>query len=126
MIQQHLGALLPHEDGGAGRTAAAHEGRKGGNDEDNGHTKAHARQGEVAVERHTPDIDAVNDVIEHVDQLRQHRGDGQLCQQAAHWGCAEKFFVLHGTPVLLGKFFNKEQYTAIFQVLQGEVIAIPF
>ena len=97
-----------HGNGRAGRAAGGHEGRKGGDDQDQRHTHTHAGQGETAVHRHMADIDPIHDIIQHIDQLGDHRRHAQPPQQFSngfgsqksfillHYGCSFKRFIQNG------------------------------
>ncbi len=68
--------LLPCSEGdrGARRAAHAHERGKRGDECDDRKSNAHAGQRELALERDATDIDAVDDIVEKIDDLR---GDGR-------------------------------------------------
>ena len=53
-------------------------------------------QGQAADLRHVADVDAVYNIIEHIDELRDHRRDRQPEQESADRLRAEKrIFLIH-------------------------------
>lgn len=69
--------VLSHENGCPGSAAAADQSGKCGDNHDQGHTDAYASQCHGAGVRNVTDIDPVNDIVEHVDDLG---GDGWNCK----------------------------------------------
>ena len=84
---------LAHMDGGTGRAAGGDQSREGRDDHDEGHTDPHAGQSQVPVPRHMADVDAVHYVVEHIDELGDHRGEGQAEQELPDGGGAQKGFL---------------------------------
>ena len=96
---------LAHKNGGPRRAAEAHEGGEGGDDHDKRHADAHAGQRHRAHIRNVADINAVHDVVQHVDDLRRYGGQGQLEQQPADRLFPQKILVLvHGVSLLVMAF----------------------
>lgn len=73
----------PQRDGGTRCAAGGDERSERRDNHDDGHADADTGQGEAAVAGHMSDIDAVYDVIEHVDEL----GNGRSAQPAASAAC---------------------------------------
>ncbi len=82
-VLRRLVVLLAHVNGGPGRAARPHQGGEGGNQHDDREAQPHAGEGQAAVLRHMTDVNAVHDVVEHIDKLGHHGGDSQLQQQFA-------------------------------------------
>ena len=76
-----LVVVLDHEDRRTRCAAGADERGKRRDDHDNRQAHADAGQRKRAVPGHVPDVDAVDDVVEHVDQLRNDRRHGELEKQ---------------------------------------------
>ena len=75
----------------------SHQAGEGGHDHDEGHADAHAGEGQSALTGDVSDVDPVHDVVEHVDDLRAHGGQGQAQQKGAHRLRSEKCLaVVHG------------------------------
>ena len=72
--------VFAHEDGGPRRAAGTDQSRERRDDHDDRQTHAHTRQRKASVAGHVADVDTVDDVIEHVHKLRDHRRDGELAQ----------------------------------------------
>ena len=69
---------------GAGCAALTQKSGKGGEQIDHREAESHAGEGDVAHHGHVADVNAVDDVVEQIDQLRQNGGDGQPQQQGRH------------------------------------------
>src|SRR5699024_6788325 len=63
-----------HGDGGAGCAALTQKSGKGGEQIDHREAESHAGEGDVAHYGHVADVNAVYDVVEQIDQLRQNGG----------------------------------------------------
>ena len=85
---------LAHGDGGAGRAAVAHQGGEGGDDHDQRQADAHAGQGQGAVLGNVADVDAIHDVVQHIDQLGGHGGKCQPEQKTAKRVIGQERFVV--------------------------------
>ena len=59
------------------------EGGEGGHQGDDGEGDAHTGEGDAAHLRDMSDVDAVHDVVQHIDELGRHRGYGQLQHEPA-------------------------------------------
>ena len=71
-------------------------------DHNDRHAHAHAGQREAADARDVADVDAIHDVVEHVDQLGDDRRNGQPHQQSADRLRAQKRLIsgLHIKQIL--------------------------
>ena len=95
--------LLPHVNGSPGRAAGGHQGRKGGNDQNQRQAHAHAGKGQVPVPGNVADVNAVHDVVEHVHQLGDDCGHRQLPQKLSNGLRTQKCFILiHVTSPCMG------------------------
>ena len=70
--------LLSQENRGPGSAAGTDEGSKGGDDHDDRKAYPHACKRQITVAGHMTDVDAVNNVVEHIDDLRRQSGRCQL------------------------------------------------
>ena len=87
---------LAHADGRARRAARGDERSEGRHDQDDRRADAKTGQGQAADLRHVADVDAVYNIIEHIDELRDHRRDRQPEQESADRLRAEKrVFLIH-------------------------------
>ena len=73
--------FFAQKNGGDGRAAAAHQGGKRADGQNDGKGEAQAGEGQVTVFGHVADINAVDNVIEQVDDLGHHGGQRQLEHQ---------------------------------------------
>ena len=91
-----LQIALAHADGRARRAARGDERSEGRHDQDDRRADAKTGQGQAADLRHVADVDAVYNIIEHIDELRDHRRDRQPEQESADRLRAEKrVFLIH-------------------------------
>ena len=89
---------------GFAKTSAScrNEGRKGGNYEYQRHADAQSRQRKAAGLGDMSDVNAVNDVVQHIHKLRYDRRYGKSRQKLFYGLRAEKcFVVLHEDPSLI-------------------------
>ena len=86
--------VAPHVDRRARRAAGGCEAREGRHDQDDRQAHAHARQRAAADLGNVADVDAVDDVVEHIHELRDHRRDREPAQKPSDRLRAEKCFVL--------------------------------
>ena len=103
--QQFLGGIVvaaPQRDGGPRRAAGSDQRRKCRHDHDDRHANAHAGQRKAPDFGNVADVDAVHDVIEHVDELGDDRRHGQPHEQFADRFRAQKrlIFGLHIRQIL--------------------------
>ena len=70
--------VFAHEDGGPRRAAGTDQSCERRDNHDDRQTYANARQRKRPIFRHVADVNAVDDVVEHVDQLRDDRRHGEL------------------------------------------------
>ena len=73
--------VFPHADGHQRGAADADQKGKGGDEGHNRSADTRARQGNFSHILDVSDIHPVDDAVEHVDKLRQHRGDRQVANQ---------------------------------------------
>ena len=96
-VAQNLLRALPvprtQADGGQRGAALSGEGGKGGDEHDDGEGHPHSGEGDVAYLGDVADIDAVHNVIQHVDDLGRHSGYRQFQHQRADGGLGQAFFV---------------------------------
>lgn len=78
------------KDGGTGRTSAPHQSRECGDDHQNWHADSQTSECQRTLPRDMSDIDAIDDVIQHVDHLRGHRRYGEMEQQLLKRFCGKK------------------------------------
>ena len=88
--------LRPQLDGGQGRASLPRKGGKGGDQGDDGEGDSHAGEGHVPDLRDMADIDAVHNVIEHVDDLSRDRGHRQLQNQFPNGGGGQDLIAVTG------------------------------
>ena len=88
--------LRPQLDGGQGGAPLPRKGGKGGDQGDDGEGDPHAGEGHVPDLRDVADIDAVHNVIEHVDDLSRDRGHRQLQNQFPNGGGGQDFIAVPG------------------------------
>ena len=86
--------VAPHVDRRARRAARGREAREGRHDQNDRQAHAHAGQRAAADLGNVADVDAVDDVVEHVHELRDHRRDREPAQKLSDRLRAEKCFVL--------------------------------
>ena len=73
-------------DGGQRGAPHAGEGGEGRDEHEDGEGDAKAGEGGTAHLRDVADVDTVHNVVQHVDELGRHRGQGQLDHQRADGG----------------------------------------
>ena len=103
--QQLFGRVViaaPHRDGSPRRAAGGDQRRERRHDHNDRHAHAHASQREAADARDVTDVDAIHDVVEHIDQLGDDRRNGQPHQQPADRLRAQKRLIsgLHIKQIL--------------------------
>ena len=86
--------LLSHENRSPGGPAITHQRRESGDNHDQRHADSHSRQSGGSNSRNMPDVNSVHNIVEHVNQLRRHRGQSQPKQQFAQGLCPQKFLIL--------------------------------
>ena len=83
---------LPQSNGGAGRTACAHQHGECIQQHQDGSEQAHAGQRCRTDARDMADVNAVHDVVQQVHDLRYHRRDHELQHQTADVPAAHVLF----------------------------------
>ena len=83
-------------DGGQGRAALSGKGGEGGHQSDDRKCNAHAGEGGAAHLRDVSNVDAVHDVIQHIDELGRHRGYGQLQHEPSDGRGGKLLFIFMG------------------------------
>ena len=115
VAQDLLGGLVvaaAHGHRGPGRAAHAHQVGEGGDQDDDGIGHAQAGQRQAAGAGDVAHVNPVHDVVQHVDQLGQGRGQGQAENQGQQGRCAQALvggpngrglrpFFFHNTYMLL-------------------------
>ena len=86
--------LFAEENGGDRRAAAAHHGGKSADGQNDGKGETQTGEGQLAGLRHTADVNAVDDIIEQVDQLGHHGRQRQLEHQRPKGRRCQKFLRL--------------------------------
>ena len=79
----------PQVDGGQRRASHSGEGGKGGNEHQDGKGDPQPGEGLPAHLLNVPDVNPVHDVIQHVDELGGHGGQGQLHHQRPDGGAGQ-------------------------------------
>lgn len=85
---------LSHKNGSARRAAVADQRREGRDDHNQRHTDADAGQRHGALFRNMPDIHAVDNIVQHVDKLREHRRQRKAQQELSHRLLSQKILIL--------------------------------
>jgi hypothetical protein len=70
------------------------------------------------------DVDAIHYVVEHIDELSHHRGEGQSEQELSDGGGAQKgFLVFHVFPFFacLDTYYNRSILTHFEEKCKGKV-----
>ena len=98
----------PQADGGQRRAAHPGEGGKGGDQHQDREGHPQPGEGGAAYHCNVADVDAVHDVVEHIDELGRHGGQGQLEHQRADGGAGERLLASVG----LGQAFSSNQFCA--------------
>ena len=93
-VAQYLFCALPvprpQADGGQRRAAHPGEGGKGGDQHQDREGHPQPGEGGAAYHCNVADVDAVHDVVQHIDELGRHRGQGQLYHQRANRGAGQR------------------------------------
>ena len=118
LIEDALGALpipFPQLDRGQRGAAGSDQCSKCGENDDDRKRDPYARQRQRSDALHPPDIDAVNDVVQHVDQLRHHDGQrhtehqpsyaarAQIVRSARRRNAARSGFLFHAPDSFTGR-----------------------
>ena len=101
-------------DGGQRRAAHADKGAESGNHHDDRQGHAHAGQRHIPYAWNVADIDAVYNIIEHIDDLSSHAGQAELKQKLAKRRAPKPGFVC-----LIHFQFLSEQSNAFIAVCRS-------